>query len=363
MTPQPGKACTALWRAGVSLAAVSLLLLLALPAGGQTGTDPGPGALTVGVFGGNFASGGRTLDLTVDLVGETSRPGRISLYAPSHFQLRPIRDPGSPVGKAFLFARNPATAATGFTVYSGPISAEPVDAAAEGAAQACSPGSHTAIWLLHLRHKTQTLDVPIYLAPTVSGDPLGASLKLELCPPIASGAKPDPSAAFASLVLSLADLEPPATPGSYQWRAIVTPLQAGHATLNAAAAYELRARFPVPHVLTLRGRYLPSAHQARLTGTLRASGHPQRSAIVELVQLNRTITAHGPLFHDTTAAFAETRRDGSYAITVPLPATRGFVAGSPPTLSACTGPSAAPAGCRSTTTAGIESDPITVSVP
>ena len=345
------------------MAAVLLLLVVALPAGGQTATDPGPGALTVGVFGGNFASGGQTLDLTVDLVGQTSRPGRISLYAPNRFQLQPSRDPGSPVGQAFLFARNPASAATSFTVYSGPISAEPVDAASEVAAQACSPGSHTAIWLLHLRHKTQTLDVPIYLAPTVSGDPPGASLKLELCPPIASGAKPDPSAAFASLVLSLADLEPPATPGSYQWRAIVTPLQADPATFDTAAAYELRARFLVPHVLTLRGRYLSAAHQARLTGTLRAAGRPQPHAIVELIQLNRTITAHGPLFHDTTAAFAETRRDGSYAITVPLHATRGFVAGSPPTLSACTGTSAAPAGCRSTTTAGIESDPITVSVP
>jgi hypothetical protein len=340
-----------------------LVLILALPASGQTGAYPDPPAFTVGVFGGNFASGGPTLDLTVDLTGQTSRPGRISLYAPNHFQLWPNRDPGSPVGKAFLFARNPPSAATAFTVYSGPISAELIDAAAEVAAQACSLGSHTAIWLLHLKHKTRTLDIPVYLAPTGSGDPPGTMLKLELCPPIASGAKPDPSAAFASLVLSLADLEPPATPGTYQWRAIVSPLQADDATLNAAAAYELRARFLVPHVLTLRGRYLPAAHQARLTGTLRARGHPQPRAIVELVELNRTITAHGPLFHDTTSAFTETRRDGTYAITVPLQATRGFVAGSPPTLTACTGPSVAPTGCRSTTTAGIQSDPVTVSVP
>jgi len=369
MTPRVQKPCTPLATAGAALVLLSVLivLLLALPASGQThnnaASDPFPPELTVGVFGGNFATGAPTLDLTVDLSGKTSRPGRISLYVPDHFQIQPSRDPGSPVGKAFLFMRNAASAATQFTLYSGPISAEPIDAAAESAAQACSPGNHTAIWLMHLRHQKQTLEIPLYLAATTPGDPPGAGLKLELCPPAASGATPDPSGAFASIVLSLANLEPPATPGSYQWRAIVTPQLTGSATLNTAAAYELRARFPVPHVLTLRGRYLPAAHAVRLTGTLRARGQPQAHALVELAQLDRTITAHGPRFHDTTAAFAQTRRDGTYAITVPLHATRGFLASSPPTTGTCNGPSPAPIGCRSTTTAGIESDPITISVP
>jgi hypothetical protein len=154
-------------------------------------------------------------------------------------------------------------------------------------------------------------------------------------------------------VLSLADLDPPATPGGYQWRAIVTPRRAD-ATLNPTAAYELHATFPVPHVVTLRGRYLPATHQALLNGTLRARGKPQPHAFVQLTQLNRTITPHGPLFRDTTAALTQTRRDPTYSITVPLHATRGFLASSPRTITACTQPSPAVAHCRTTTTSGTE---------
>src|SRR5437868_996576 len=109
MTPRVRKPCITLGTGGAALGLLSALiaLLLALPAGGQTrehaAAETFPPALTVGVFGGNFATGGHTLDLTVDLISQTSRPGRISLYVPDHFQIQPNRDPGSPVGKAFLF--------------------------------------------------------------------------------------------------------------------------------------------------------------------------------------------------------------------------------------------------------------------
>jgi hypothetical protein len=344
-------------RATLGLLLTLLVLVLALPGEGA-GSSPFWPTLTVGVFGGNFATGGHMLDLTVDLVGQTSLPGRITIYVPDRFQIQPSRDPGTPVGKGFVFLRNVTSSTTQYTLYSGPISAEPVDAVGEAAAQACSPGTHSAVWLLHLRHKSQTLDIPMYLAPTGSGDPQGAMLKLELCPPAGPVV-----GAFTSLVLSLSDLEPPATPGRYQWRAIVTPLTADHTARSTAAAYELRASFPVPHVLTLRGRYLPGTRTARLTGTLRARGHALAHEFVELTQLDRTITVHGPVFHDAAAAFAQTNHDGTYAITVPLHATRGFLASSPPTIGGCIGSSAAPAGCRSSSTAGIESDPITISVP
>jgi hypothetical protein len=320
--------------------------------------------LNVGFAGDNFVPDARTLDVTVDLVGQTKQPGRITLYVPARFQLQPTRSAGAPVGKAFLFLDSPPSASNAFTLYSGTIAAEAVTPESEAAAQACSPGTHSGIWMLHLRHGGQSLELPLYLAPAASGDPAGAALKLELCPPApASMQLPDATASFASIVLSLASLDPPKTPGNYLWRAIITPLRTDGTTLNGGAAYELRARVPLPRLLTLSGRYLPAGHRALLSGGLRTRGEPQPRALVWFTQLNRTVTAHGPLVHDSTAAVAETGRDGRYAITIPLRATRGFLASSPPTTTGCPGPSQAPAGCRTTTMAGIESDPITISVP
>src|SRR5207244_2520281 len=92
--------------------------------------------------------------------------------------------------------RRPCSASptTELTRWAGPIAAEPIDAAGEQAAQKCSPGSHTGVWLLHLAHGSQTLDLPIYLAPTGTDDPPAATLKLELCPPAADAqlARPRP---------------------------------------------------------------------------------------------------------------------------------------------------------------------------
>jgi hypothetical protein len=98
-----------------------------------------------------------------------------------------------------------------------------------------------------------------------------------------------------------------------------------------------------------------------LTGTLRARGKPRRRTEIDIVRLDRTVV---PLaFYDSWDAFASTSKLGTYSVHVPLIRTQGFVASTPPTVKRCSGPSTAPAGCRSITTAGAESDPVTVSVP
>jgi hypothetical protein len=120
---------------------------------------------------------------------------------------------------------------------------------------------------------------------------------------------------------------------------------------------------PVPHRLTLEGEYQPRTHRAVVHGMLRVKGRPVPSAVIYLTRLNRTITPHGVTFHDADAAITLTTRAGAYALIIPLHTTRGFLASTPPTAARCTGPTFAPTGCRTTTTAGTESDPITISVP
>jgi hypothetical protein len=320
-----------------------------------------PAALLVEARGGNFSFESRELDVTVDMNGETQPAGRITIDAPAHFPLDPSRSPGYPVGQAYVFARTPTG---GLAEYAGPIAAEPVDPAGETQAQTCSPGTHLAIWLIHLQQGPHKLDLPVYLAAPTGADPAGTGLVLSLCPSAASvvAGAPADRLTIAAVVLVLSGLDTPKTPGLYTWRALIAPRSADDRPLPNKA-YELRALVAVPHVLTLRGSYNPTNHRAVLTGALRLRGQPQSSAFVALTRLDRTITPHGPAFHDAPAAIGETSRTGTYRLTVALRRTVGFVATTPPTLTPCRPPAAAPTGCKSSTRSGAESEPITVSVP
>ena len=338
------------------LAAVILTILLTLVSAGNGRTTPsgdaGPprGALLVQAFGGNFSLENRELDVTVDLTGEKLPPGRIAIDVPPRFPLEPDRPAGSPVGQAYLFAR---TAGGRLTEYAGPIGAEPLDGPASAAAQACNARPHTGVWLARLRRGTHEVDLPLYLAAAPSG---AAELGIDLCPPPGSGLT------IAAVVVSLAGIDLPKTPGTYTWRAFVVPEAAGGQP-RPAGEYELRSLVVVPHVLILRGAYDPVTRLARLTGSLRLSGRPQRRATVLITRLDRTITPHGPSFHDAPEAVLQTTLSGTFAVTVPLSSTKGFVAGTPATAGRCGSRGPTPAGCEGQTRAGVASEPITLGVP
>lgn len=315
---------------------VALGALALAVAGTAQGTAEPPilATLTVEPRGGHFGSDHRRLSVVVDLRGETAAPGRISIHVPRQFWLEPQRDEGAPVGRAEIYLRNRQGP---LLRYAGTISATPI---AVAAAAGCSPDELAAAWIIRVSHGRKKLELPIAIA---SGD----GIRLDLCPAATQS--------VAAIVFSLNDVTPPATRGSYAWRAFVTP------RFDPDAAYELRAIVPVPHVLTLRGSYRPGSHRALLTGTLRAHGKPRQRTEIDIVRLDRTVF---PLaFYDSWDAFLSTTARGTYSVYLPLFRTQGFVASTPPTVKRCSGPSTAPAGCKTTTVAGTESDPVTVSVP
>jgi hypothetical protein len=236
------------------------------------------------------------------------------------------------VGYAEIYLRNGSGP---LLRYTGTISAAPT-----AVAVACATDAIAGAWIIRAAHGTKKLELPIALAS-------GNGTRLDVCP--AAGQR------IAALALSLTYVRPPATPGSYAWSTIVTPRS------KPEVAYELRAIVPVPHVLTLRGSFLPGVDLARLTGTLRAHGKPRQQAEIDIVRLDRTVV---PLaFYDSWDGVVGTTQRGGYTIYLPQIRTQGFVASTPPTVKRCSAPSAAPAGCKTVTTAGTESDPVTVSVP
>jgi hypothetical protein len=111
--------------------------------------------------------------------------------------------------------------------------------------------------------------------------------------------------------------------------------------------------------LTLAGRYLK--HAALLHGALRASGQPRPGVPIVLIKLVRTVTPGGVRVQDAVVATMRTKADGTYAFRVPLRKSAGFIAIASATERGCTGAALAPRGCLGTTTAGTESDPVTIS--
>ncbi|MDQ1511856.1 MAG: hypothetical protein QOG50_3700, partial [Actinomycetota bacterium] len=174
------------------------------------------------------------LDLSLDLTSDGGLPGRITIYVPTGFQIYPDRPAESAVGTALIESQDSSYGTSTNSTLAGDIVAEPLDPLAEQSAQTCSPGTHLALWRLELSLLGQPLDVPMYLAPTGTGDPAGAQLKLELCPPTlpTQDASSAPALPISSLELSLTDLEPPHAHGSYLWRVVVTPLAPDRKTLR-----------------------------------------------------------------------------------------------------------------------------------
>lgn len=343
----------------VLAAAIGATLLSSGTAAGASERSAAAGSsFVVWASGGHFAQDGPELDLAFEFDADSSPPGRVSIYVPAGFQLYPTRPVGSNVGTATLYAADYSGGSTARTAAEGEIRSTILTAQVEQAAQECSPGKHLAQWLVSLSILGQPVEVPIYLADVEAGDQAAKALRLDVCPAPFAG---DGTLPISQLQLALPDLEPPTAHGSYLWRSVVTPLAPDRRTLLAGNAYELRSLVLVPHRLTLKGRYA-SAHTALLQGGLSALGSPRAGVRIYLVKLLRTVTLGGSTTNDGYVASTRTKQDGTFKFRVTLRRSAGFIAIAEDTSKACAGRSDAPHGCLSTTTAGVASDPVTVSV-
>jgi len=330
---------------------IRLLSLLALSAmvglgGGAAGAVDRP-TLVVDVQDGDYPEFGVTLE-----TAERGVPARLVLYVPRGFLLYPNRPEGSPIGGATLFAADDFGSASLLT---GQIVAV---RNAPDAAPGCGPAPRDALWQLELSLVGQRLEVPIAVSTA------GIETRLDFCIP----ALPSAGGALLpirKLALTFDDLVPPTVPGRYLWRAVVTPLAPDKRTALEDRRYEVRALVPVPHVLSLRGRYVAGSRTAVLTGRLAEGGVPHNGARIEFISLVRRITPKGVRVDDSYAGWTRTNASGTYTFRKKIRRTTGFLAFVEKVVGGCAaGPVVvAPAGCLSTTTTGLDSEPVTVSVP
>jgi hypothetical protein len=337
---------------GLAIRVLPLLAALTLlgSGGAATGAVDSP-TLTVGVEDGEYPE----LDVTLDLEGR-GPPARLVLYVPKGFDLYPDRPEGSPLGAVLAVAVDSFGSAS---VLTGQIVAM---RNAPDAAPGCGPGPRLALWELDLSLVGQRLEVPIAVSQAGAGSPPGAGVRLDVCPPTLPAAD-GAVLPIQKMTLRFDELGPPSATGRYVWRAVVTPLAPDHRTAVDDRTYELRALVPVPHRLTLRGRYVARSRTAVLTGRLADGGIPRGGVRIQFISLVRRITPSGVRVDDAYAGSVRTSASGAYTFRKRIRRTTGFVAFVDDRIGACTEPSSAPAGCVSMTTAGVQSDPVTVGVP
>jgi hypothetical protein len=296
------------------------------------------------------------LHLALDLPDAAGVPGQITIDVPRGFPIYADRPTGSAVGSVQLSAQDDSFGSYTQSYLAGDVVAlDPTEAPQPPTD--CRVGTYTAAWQLKLSLLGQEYDVPVYLVPRSTSAPQ----RIVVCAPALPAAdRPFP---ISTLDLVLEGIETPQRAGSYVWHALVTPLAVDRKTPLPARTYELRAVTPVPDRLTLTGRYLPAAHAATLRGTYGPNGAPHDRVPITIFALDRKVTTTGSVVADRVVGHTFTTGRGDYTVRVPIRKTTGFVAVAAPTLRRCEGSAVAPAGCRSQSSPGAQSDSFTVLVP
>lgn len=202
-------------------------------------------------------------------------PAKIQIYAPQGYTGVFTAAAGTQLGTVHADLQALAISPDAIIQADGVIQAA---SPAAYASNTCAPGTHTAVWLLHVTVSGQTIDVPVYVdAPAATGDPLalGAPVKLTLClssPYAEAGAARAPFGVKlinAQMTLNQGVITNPSTRGEYPWRAIVTPYTVNSGNPNAAGTVETRAFVELPAALNLSATVKTTRKKVKVHGKIR----------------------------------------------------------------------------------------------
>jgi hypothetical protein len=180
--------------------------------------------------------------LKIDLSQDQSdpQPAKIAVYVPAGYQLHPAGAVGATIGTTSgqVFARdlNIALPLSGDVLVLDP---------AQHTTDACSPGSHLAVWDLHLTVAGQSIDLPVYVSATTGTETALGAAKIETClspadvPAGAPGRSPNGAQLLSASFTVNNQVTPPV--GSTRWTSLWTPYAAGTGVPNAAGTVEARS--------------------------------------------------------------------------------------------------------------------------
>jgi hypothetical protein len=265
--------------------------------------------------------------------GDTLAAASVSVYAPPGYRFDLTAHPAAVVGQV--------VAISGFTSADLTV-ADPTAHAND----ACAPGLHAAVWTATVTIGGTATPITLYVDPTTGDETARGAYRITYCQ-------------TALLFFGLEGVvTAPSTPGSYLWRAFVTPPGTNGAPPDPNTAHELRVVVPTPHVLKAKATYVPRSHTLVITGRALAGGIPEPGAKVVVDRQGNSTKAFGT---------ATTQADGTFTIKKAFKQTTSiqtlfFAADGEVPPGPCTTASLAPAGCLVQTT-GASTTTFTARIP
>jgi hypothetical protein len=224
-----------------------------------------------------------TSSLTIKVTQDQSdaQPAKITIYVPAGYQLSPSGAVGSKIGTTSgqVFSRdlNIPLPLSGDVLVLDP---------AQHTADRCSPGTHVAVWDLHLTVTGQSIDLPVYVSATSGAETALGAAKLEVClgpsdvPAGAPGRSPNGAQLLEATFTVNGQITPPI--GSTRWVSFWTPYASGTGVPNAAGTVEARS-IVGPGGATISGRVTNRKKKLlRLSGRVTQGGIPVAGVRVRL---------------------------------------------------------------------------------
>ena len=310
------------------------------------------------------ASAAMVIDVNEDKAD--AAPARISIYLPQGYIANLGQSPGTQIGTVIASVQPLALSPDAIAV-AGTILA---DTPSKYVGNLCAPGTHAAVWLLHLTVQGTIFDVPVYVDRTTAGEAAFSSAKLVVCfsNPYEQAA-PGPRAPFGvkfvetKVTVGAGVFTNPIVAGSFVWRALITPWTANGATENATGAIEAQSIVNIPLSLSLKAKVRTIRHKQHGRTTVTNSVLLSGKLLEDLrgvAGAKVTFYANGKTAGSapTTASGAFSRRAGltkrtALRATATVPTRETNCVGQLPA-------SSAPAGCVAATIAGYELSSSTV---
>jgi hypothetical protein len=289
-----------------------------------------------------------SLTIKVSQDQSDAQPAKITIYVPTGYQLNATQAPGTKIGTTTgqVFARD---ANLPLPLQGDVIVADP----AQHTKDACSPGTHIAVWLLNLSVAGQTISLPVYVTAT-SGTEAGLGpAKMEVClgPADVPQGTPGRSPNGAQLLEATFTVQNTITPptGPARWISFWIPYSAGTGVPNAAGTVEARS-IVGPGAVTLSAKILNKKKKiVRLSGRVTQSGDAASGAKVQLMINSRSRFSTKS---NASGGFVFRLQNTNRRVTTTFFQAIATAAARDVTATGCANPTQAPIPCVSATAGG-----------
>jgi hypothetical protein len=204
-----------------------------------------------------------TIQVTEDKTD--AAPLKITIYQPAGYDAKLNQVAGTQIGTVHADLQALAISPDAIIQADGTVLA---DDPGKYVSNTCSPGTHAAVWLLHVTVSGQTIDVPVYLDPTTGTEQALGAAKLVLClsdpydtAPATIRAPFGVKLINAKLVLNSGVITNPSTAGTYLWRTTITPWNPASPAPDAAKTIEAQSIVALPVALSLKATVKAVRHK------------------------------------------------------------------------------------------------------